>query len=132
MWPGTLVANETEPGYWTARYSVMKMLAPAAARLRTPKNPPPPPIWVCVVIPIEAVIQESSPLSENTLSSGLRSTSRTGMGVPRMRACIGMPPVSGNSVSKAGTAGMRLLIVVVGDHVVFDAIVDLAGKYAVL
>src|SRR5580658_9570136 len=100
MWPGTLAANDTEPGYWMARYSVMKMLAPAAARLRTPKNPPPPPICVCVVIWMVAVIHDSSPLSENTLSSGLRSTSRTGMVVPRMRGCIEKASVSEQCIQK--------------------------------
>ena len=82
MWPGTLVANETSPGYCMARYSVMKMLPPPATRFSTPNSPPPPPICVCVVIWIEPVIQESSPLSENTLSLGSSCTSSTGMVVP--------------------------------------------------
>ena len=65
-----------------ARYSVMKRLPPPATRFSTPNKPPPPPIWVCVVIWIEAVIHESSPLSENTLSLGSSCTSSTGMVVP--------------------------------------------------
>ena len=82
MCPGTLVANETTPGYRTARYSVMKRLPPPATRFKTPNSPPPPPICVCVVIWIEAVIHESSPLSEKTLSLGSSCTSSTGMVVP--------------------------------------------------
>ncbi len=50
QYPGTLVANETSPGYWMARYSVMNRLPPPATRLSTPNSPPPPPICVCVVI----------------------------------------------------------------------------------
>ena len=53
MWPGTLVAKETSPGY-----------------------------WVCVVIWIELVIHESSPLSEKTHSLGSSCTSSTGIVVP--------------------------------------------------
>jgi hypothetical protein len=82
MCPGTLVANETSPGYCMARYSVMNRLPPPATRFSAPKKPPPPPICVCVVIWIEAVIHESSPLSENTLSLGSSCTSSTGMVVP--------------------------------------------------
>ena len=60
----------------------MKMLPPPATRFNTPNSPPPPPICVCVVIWIEPVIHESSPLSEYTLSFGSSSTSSTGIVVP--------------------------------------------------
>jgi len=53
-----------------SRYSVIKMLPPPATRLSTPNSPPPPPIWVCVVIWMEPVLHDSSPLSEKTLSLG--------------------------------------------------------------
>ena len=82
MCPGTLAANATSPGYWYARYSVMKMLPPPTTRLITPNRPPPPPAWVWVIICTELVIHESSPLSENTLSLGSSCTSKTGMVVP--------------------------------------------------
>jgi hypothetical protein len=42
----------------------MNRLPPPATRRIAPKNPPPPAICVCVVIWIEAPIQESSPASE--------------------------------------------------------------------
>ena len=60
----------------------MKRLPPPATRFSTPNRPPPPPICVCVVIWMEAVIHESSPLSVNTLSLGSSCTSSTGMVVP--------------------------------------------------
>src|ERR1035437_1943828 len=70
------------------RYSVIKMDPPPATRLSTPKRPPPPPNWVCVVIWIELLIHESSPASEMMVSFGSRANSRTGMVVPVMRLCM--------------------------------------------
>jgi hypothetical protein len=86
--PGSLVANANSPGAPIARYSVIKIDPPPATRFKTPKRPPPPANCVCVVIWMEAPIQESSPASEMTVSLGSRTNSRTGMVVPVMRLCI--------------------------------------------
>src|SRR5271156_3053595 len=88
MCPGSFVAKEIPPGEPMARYSVMNNDPPPATRFSTPKIPPPPPNWVCVVIWMELVIQESSPASEMTDSLGSSANSRTGMVVPRMRLCM--------------------------------------------
>src|SRR5580693_4858272 len=88
MCPGSFVAKEIPPGAPMARYSVMNSDPPPATRFSTPKIPPPPPNWVCVVIWMELVIQESSPASEMTDSLGSSTNSSTGMVVPTMLVCI--------------------------------------------
>src|SRR5690349_7891692 len=74
-----------------ARYSVMKSVPPPATRLMTPKRPPPPAIWVCVVSWMELLIQESSPASEMIASLGSRMNSSTGMVVPTICDCMETP-----------------------------------------
>src|ERR1700730_6151947 len=86
--PGSFVIYHSPPGAPMARYSVMNSDPPPATRFSTPKIPPPPPNWVCVVIWMELVIQESSPASEMTDSLGSSVNSTTGMVVPRMRLCM--------------------------------------------
>src|ERR1700730_13555221 len=63
----------------------MKIVEPLRARVRAPNRPPLwPPIWTPLWSPMLAVIQESSPDSAMIHSWGCRSTSRTGIVVPRI------------------------------------------------
>src|SRR5580698_4249855 len=71
----------------------MNRLPPPATRLSTPKNPPPPIIWVWVVMLMELDIQESSPASEMMASFGCSRNSSTGMVVPTMRLCMMNSPM---------------------------------------
>src|ERR1035441_2941098 len=66
-----------------------KAHCPTPPYLSPPRiDPTIPPICVWVVIWIEAVIHESSPLSLKTLSFGSSCTSSTGIVVPRIRVCM--------------------------------------------
>ena len=91
MWPGSFAANVTMPA---PRGLVVGEEQPAAAHdplealHEAAVAAEPPPVPMCWDIWMFGVIQDSSPWVETTCSPGCRVTSRTGIVVPLISACI--------------------------------------------